>query len=952
MDSTPIPASGNAADAINNPLPDAVPAAQPTAASTPEPIVADPAAPVISPPLTSLVPAMTQVMTLAEVLKPGPREILFNLPMLHKLVNEHGQTVEGLLNYQKSYIEKTATLKDAPKIEDLRPEDALLLFALRTLDSGQHTTWASYKASMWPKIQAMIDERNPWLPSWIIKTEDKPHAWYSDMADGENSDLMSEQAKLLITELCRFASPEGKEPQATIGCPPTENHRFLMETIDGLLPHLRQVIISFGERPDLDFHFKWSVMITLLGGLGLPAMRRVAERLQEIDYEWNQVLAASDAELRELILKAQRVCGYPAALLRIPGNRLHQTLSDIQLNRVPQAVHLAFALHLMKHARFVPKDTVGWPLDAILVVFNGKRILMPVDPANLHTPLTVTRNNDLCANLGRLIGLPCEKPGRNDSDDPVKDAARLVLGWFTPSQLPRLRSMAEHPELILPPCVAAESKLELRGEYRWADHGLRIKPVARIDYATGILDRAACVEDEDSIALPYPVATYDSQQVGAWMHDMPERVEAVLPSTLILSMIKNIDDLGLRPGLAALIDILALLATSRSALMDSPSGSSLTKELPLVVVLPKLGTELGSTGNGKTTLATVLASIWAPGITSMVIPTRNSAPADRSATSDIKKKGTAVFDEFLLQRGDGIFSLPNMLSLATGGTIHPGSVKENADGVRLKFPLCMSMKFSNVPADFRNRQVAIFMHPLTDATRATDTEAGEIFTGRLALRARLSLELWKRQHHFVERMRAVPFATSSGWRFPVHALVAKHILDAEAEVAAYLKAAEAACDTQLHEAQVNGLVAAAGEAPRFDPVWFFANCTETILEGIYKSQLNRQYQAADMLKELVEDGGRREYARELAICKIGEQGAASSFYQKAKNARAGHWKLSFYDGKDAGGRARKFCRLVKLRSDGGELPQPALPAGGIEQALREQIAATPDLAATGGEPAA
>jgi len=638
------------------------------------------------------------------------------------------------------------------------------------------------------------------------------------------------------------------------------------------------------------------------------------------------------------------MCCYPTAFLRVQANRWFTFFERIGLAMVPHAFQFTVALHLLKHVRYVHGGIPGGKYDGVLVIHGGKHAMLPIDPIGFHAPLNTGTNrkvfNDVCA----IIGMPCTMLKGASANNAMRKAVNTVLGQFTPSQLLTQRDASQHIDLLVPPVTGMTAEMECRSAYCWAEFGVRVSPVVRVDVKTGKVDKNAVIDNEDVIALRFADTPFDQGAFDAWVLELPDQVQALLPSEILLPMIKNLEDLGQRPGLAAALNVALLLASSAHELRGSTVGSMLKKERPLIVALPTGTTEKQTTMQGKTNVVSALAHTLVPDLPVTIVSKRNSAPADRSMTSSLKTFKSAILDEFILGPPDGIFSQTHLQGLCTGATIHPGEALANSDGLKLDFPLFLTMKFSNFPPDLRNRQIPIFLHALTSETRATDTEARELLTGRLAKRMRLSLAVWKHQHGFIARARTIPWTTSPSWRYQGHFLIAEHILHAGADVVAYLKAAEAFCDAQYEQAHAQGLVMATGGAPRFDPVWYFNECSDAALNEIWKSQLDRRYTAAELFQRIVEDQGKREFIKEVSRFKYSEQGANSSFIQKVEKMTVGDWRIQLTDGFDHAGRPRKFARLIKLNRNGSEM-QP--PSGTEEERVVQQITTVASLAQHG-----
>lgn len=853
------------------------------------------------------------------------------------LKSANAQSDESIRIREAEYLKHTSGLADAPKIEDLRLEDLAAIMSIRAIPPG--STWKEYYDKTLSKSANLQDERNPWLPSWSVKITDKPHAWYRELVtdDPTEASKMSDSVKAQITEIFRAASPKHKNPEELIGTDPTDNWQFLGEIVDVLVDRAALLFHPTTTDANIDFEFKYSTIIVPMAGLGFDSLRKLAARYKSVDYEWNQIINASDEELRMLVIRCQRLCGYPLSLFRVDVPKLYKLFDELDIKGGPWMEAL-ITLHLLKYCRFSPKYFAEAGADAFIVVYRGQMRKIPIDVIQRGQSLYAPSNVSAMSSVMKAIQIDVGDAKSKTLGSPARRRAVHALNMLTPPDLCRTELNDGRFEIMIPQGVKTRPALMDRAEYRWANHGLEVGPICRLNKETGVVEKDVWIIDEEAMCRSISPELFDEEKYKEWLAAIPDKVTPMRPSEHIRKYIRNVNGLnGHEEGLWDALDTTVLIAANRSALAGCPVGVSARREYPIIVTLPMRGEEEFTTKQGKTNLAVMLARIFVPEIDYMVAPSGNSAPAERAACEDLRKHGTLVLDEFKMTNNEGIFNATRLQALATGGSLVPGMAGENSGSVKLKYPIFLSMKFSNVPPDIRNRQIPIFMDVLTDETRAKDDELLMAFSPLGSNTIRLSTAMWCEKHNFVERVRKLQLHSRPFWRYNGHATVAAEFFNAGDKIAAYLAAAEAHCDMQLSVAQESGTVAALGGAPNFDMVWYFNNCSVQTLEMLYNSQMDKQMTTNEMVKELIEDGGKRDFERELSRFKVSEQSAATRFARRVESLKAGIFRVRTYDGKDKASRMRKFARLYKVNAAGEEIIEAPKA-----KTLEEQIKNTTD----------
>jgi hypothetical protein len=220
-----------------------------------------------------------------------------------------------------------------------------------------------------------------------------------------------------------------------------------------------------------------------------------------------------------------------------------------------------------------------------------------------------------------------------------------------------------------------------------------------------------------------------------------------------------------------------------------------------------------------------------------------------------------VYDEFVLPASKlHILGKEQLQGLATGGVCTPGEAMANSEGISLRYPLFMVSKVSSLPPDLRNRQLAVFLDPITADTRLNDDQLAVLSSGLVSAEARLSTLMWIKQSGIVEQLKKLKLCGGEGaWRFGAHMAAAVLMADGDVDcVKRYLAKAEKQCDQQLTEAEATGLTDDLGLNSSFDLQYFFDHASETTLEMLYDTaSMHKEQQGMSIvtaIKTLIEDG--------------------------------------------------------------------------------------------------
>jgi hypothetical protein len=749
------------------------------------------------------------------------------------------------------YVSRRHWCPDAPEVDALTLSDVHGVYSIHNYDTVNQETWSEYLNRVTKVEEKREDSNDPFLPSWISKTEDRPTAWMHD-----SNEQLPAQFKEALTKVFKKCVPVSADVSGLnlIGLPPTFDTNTMSDIIGSLEFMSNFIVDSMGESmDDNNTMFRWSRSLCTLAGLGFTALRHFAERLAPIESDWSHWASCSDEDLRADVLEARKICCYPISLLRADYTDLQRICADAPV--APRWLKASLAVHLFKNVRYISNFN-GKP--TLWVCYKGEHSYLALAPEGVNQRLTEDANLSVKKSLCNILEIR-QVTGRNrlDLDDLIGD----VLSKTHPRDFPKQRDLKEVPHLIVPRAVRITPSHELHSEFRWINPGIMVSGLAEIDLETGKVLRTT-VAGPTAASLSWPRGEMSQAEIKTWWANLPKVVKPMLPSEILRPLIRNVNDLGHPEGLWALVDAMILADLARDDLAGTRIGNSMINEYPLVTVYPMGHTKETTTNQGKTNLARILVNTLALGVPVTHAGKTPSAPSQRAAASPIEEFGTALYDEFQLPESHEHFlAQAGLQTLSTGGISSPGRAGENGRGASLKHPLFFTVKVSAFPPDIRNRSIPIFMDVLTDATRCSSDELAMIMSGVVSNNVRLSALMWIRKNEFVKRASEASLIQGK-LRFDGHMTLSSLLTSSGKldEVNNYLIAAEAQCNLQQTAADESGLSDSVGLNSKFDGVWYFRNCSEYTLNQIADQCENDQVMCLHVMRVVIEDAGARRFA--------------------------------------------------------------------------------------------
>ena len=830
------------------------------------------------------------------------------------LLSIHNLNTEAIKSHESWYCLNYRGIPGAPAPEQVTVADSGLIAAASCFSLEIHADWATFKQQREAERQKELDRRDIYMPKWDQKTDDRPNPWVNDTGSFTDIGMAALDAAL------REASPSSDlSTFERLNTMPVSDQSYLTDTLDSLVDALPLFVWPMGDDSSKS-DFRWSTALSLLGGLGVQCLRYVAFHLSNEYDDWQHWYTATDDELVKDVTDAHKMSGYPVGLLRVPWKMLKDAVSGQQPIRIgsidPQAPHWlapCIALHFMKHTRRgTGLDDKGKRAAYVSVMYGGRHQRIPIASDGMDQAFSAVTNKSLAAALCATLDIPYN--GKATGDDVMQAATARALKYLHPRNITALKPFDDCALIVKSP-VTRRRPLIGTNKTAWVNPGVIIDGVANCNMATGEMDAGARITGYNVLTHDWSTPEVEDLEYvrSLWARNMPKVVLPQLGGRAIRTLVKNINDLGHPKGWAAIIDSTMVCSLTRRKLGNCVLTEGLSREFPLLYILPTGSTELEATNQGKTTLGRIFAGVIAPGLRESNAGSDSGAPAQRSIASPIEQFGTGFYDEFIMPADNGhILSAYSLASLCTGGDVHPGKAKENGTGVRLKHPLIFCGKLSPNRADITNRSSATFMDQITDETRLSGTEYESLISGVTPLTVRMSYLRYIKENDIIERFKTLKALPHPTWRWSCHLAVAVELYvmsnpgstHAEAldEIAAYLDAMRKQMEKQLLGATESGLADTVSSGNVFDMRWYLSQADAMTLQRLESESRTNGMSGHEMMRMLVELDGKRRFGQVIEKSKTTEKSALCAFWATlAKNAIVGEngWKIERVDGAKA-----------------------------------------------------
>lgn len=795
----------------------------------------------------------------------------FNQAQVEALRKARPHIDEATLQQEmRQYSESYQFIPGAPAPGAVALEEMAFVGAASAFKLGVDASWEDFKLRKLDEVRLDEDIANPYLPIWFAKAEGQCNPWMSDHAG------LQDRGKTELANGLRLSAPAlGGGPEKALLQAPLPDVVFLDQVIDAVMAIAPAVVWGLGENDDTPL-FRWAPCLCTMAGLGLRGVRRVASHLQN-EPAWQEWSELSDDLLIAEILEARKLCGYPLGLLRLPWQTVRRVAGYFPTDSdfyPPRWLAVATAFHTVKHLR-ARRDGPG--SRGIWAAYNGKSAYRTIKSVygkmpllSPDRPLTELRNS-----IGNILSLDMNWAAKEPSV--LARATQQVLGHLRIDDIPFADLVTVDPTLATAPAIEVKAVYCRPSDKTWVDPGVHIVNVARLS-PNGSVSFCA-IDGSDVIRYSWPMFDRpETKDVIAWRRMIPKHIKPVRFSHVFADIFKNWNRLGCDEGAMGMVDGLVSLNLAGPLLYGTALGSVMHMEFPLISMIPMSGEERETTNQGKTQAARLLMGAilgFMPGDLVTHCSMSVSAPAQRTVASPLYKYGTAIFDEFRIPESpDHFLNASGLQTLATGESSSPGRAGENAESLKLRYPLALVYKVANAPPDIHNRTLPIFFDTLNDNTRLAESQFETFLSGAKSLEARWSHALWMQENGIYQKLREATVKPGV-WRFPAHRAAAELFCSTES-IREYLRVSEQRCRAQVVAAEESGLSAALGMSTGFRPQFYIDNVSSMTVDQV-QLKCNGQHTPLDILTDIVENGGARKFSAVLTSCRINEAGALGKF---------------------------------------------------------------------------
>lgn len=209
------------------------------------------------------------------------------------------------------------------------------------------------------------------------------------------------------------------------------------------------------------------------------------------------------------------------------------------------------------------------------------------------------------------------------------------------------------------------------------------------------------------------------------------------------------------------------------------------EERPMIFVVPEEPSGTKSTGTGKTSVATALLKVFAPGLDASMPDTHGGTATARHALLHIHQHGTALFDEFVFSRSpDAPLSEAKLRTLTSGKAVQLALVSSNeATDVRLSAPLFASAKYVQCEDDMRSRALFVTVGSFAGCGMGA-AEIAAVTSGAWSHRTQLMLRVYAAlvAPDVADATLLLPSPGEHAWRYPTMRALASLLLANEESI--------------------------------------------------------------------------------------------------------------------------------------------------------------------------
>ncbi len=603
------------------------------------------------------------------------------------------------------------------------------------------TTWEQFTAEVDRERQHLTAQIDPRLP--VFNNEERK---------GWGAFECPEEVRAQITDACAAAPiPTGENGS-------DEAARLLLHMVKRLAKWYSLPKAGIEEK-NADYAFYR--LRCILAAAGFPAWNELATevvlQVGECPFDPDETFEVWSKAL----VDAHRTCGWPSTLLWLDWHGIPDAGST-------EWMHMCALAHVFKHLRRAP--------DHLHMVYRGNVEFMPRRPdtqRSIGTP-------QFWQAYSRVLGKP---PTSKGSASSVKaDSLEWALSNLGVDDLLSAEPISALPGSILAGTWSTLLPAVREGIPGFFNPGVRLAGVWRA--ANG---RVTPFEGDEADCLDWAWNTASASRAFEdqirFAARLPTSYPTTAPSALLRKVFPNwiLPDPAEQPSefaaYCAIVDAVLCAGILRAERDD------LTREFPLMVILPISPSAEESTNQGKGLMTAAIAGAFVPGIQLLTAPDSGSAPDSRAVATDIEAFGTLALDEFQIPGSRShCLSRDNLQSLCTGGQVTAGKVYENSGKVRLRHSLVINAKWLDMSDDLVNRTVPLFLDALPDEQRNRTDIKEMLENGQVATLLRLAAVSLVEAAGLTEIGQPPARTTSEAWRFTCHRLIAAALYMRETKV--------------------------------------------------------------------------------------------------------------------------------------------------------------------------
>lgn len=736
-------------------------------------------------------------------------------------------------------------------------------------------TWSEFVSQSEEARRERADTANPFTAITASRDPAKPNPFMSSLV---NVDLLS-----IAESLQRILRDTGSNAAGISAAP-----IGVEAVIPFILRHINLFDLSLGQGDGNNDAFVHAPSVVAYAGLGLPGLRQIAAaRARRGEAYFGSLLNLNNYDLVDIVLEARRTSGYPVGLLRMNFAKTQWVMVNNKVKHVPGWYMALLALHVLKYCR------ASITCDKFTIhVIHKIRCPVIIVPTGAETlPLSSALNRGLTSTVIETLDIV-----RSQTISGLAAVVNRLTTTIRPADLP---TFEEVPFSILLPNQMRPSHLPSTSSFIEIDlaaHGAKAVNLTTGKVSDITIEREALLRWR--LPLMESATGYNPRVAASNLAALPPSIMPSIPAEALLTRvarhcIRMVNNVDITNSMAEAIAVILVANLVRERVAGSPIGILLEQEFAGFFVCSAEIGERESSGQGKTTIARLLAQMMTPGIREIVMSRQSGTVAQRASAMQLMKSGTLLLDEFKIPEvtADQHWAgREGMQSLLTGGGVCVGEVGQNRGESRLRIAPVFCGKYFHVPHDIALRLVPIPIGHRTAETETPEPERSCLMSGALATIYRLAMLLFIEKNDIIERIRSAhPGITDLRFRFPGHLGIYEVVFGhpAKEEFFADIDALRNHALAIRDQARLTGALASNKQGPTFDPQFFFSEAPESRIKELFARSNDGLVSLREFLVAITADGTgvmadqHREYRTQLRNANVSESEAHATLCEMA-----------------------------------------------------------------------